>query len=159
MDHGYQAPTWSWASVNDEVKFMIHSWASDRQPLANIVSVSISLSDPRNLFGQVTSAKITVSGTLVPMCRDPLKTWTLRGPHKYRNSELSDGNCFGLFIMKTLGRDSATSKPAWSYLWGMLLSHVHSTTYRRSGVFSMDGPPDGNCPLLEIGEHRTVVII
>ena len=60
---GYNAPSWSWASVapgfvvrNDYVSFL------DFKELATIEDVKVDLDDPSNPFGAVSGGSVTVSG-------------------------------------------------------------------------------------------------
>jgi hypothetical protein len=160
--HRYQAPTWSWASVNDRTSAPIRGKRGDWQRMADIEGVSIDLKDPQNLFGQVVSAELTISGNLMDLA-DMLEDWTLY-PYNYRGKNFdpnsSDEKLYGLFILETVRQQPVRStEQVHSQLNGVILAHVRSNTYQRRGVFEADGPLDGT-PFPKVGyERRTVVIV
>ena len=130
--------------------------------MADIEGVSIDLKDPQNLFGQIISAELTISGNLMDLT-DMLEDWTLY-PYDYWGKnfdpKLSDERLYGLFILETMRQQPVGSTgQAHSQLSGVILAHVRSNTYQRRGVFEADGPLDGT-PFPKVGcEHMTVVII
>jgi hypothetical protein len=160
--HRYQAPTWSWASVNDRTNPPVRRTQGDLQIMADIEGVSIDLQDPQNPFGQIISAELTISGNLMDLT-DMLKDWTLY-PYDYQGKNFdpksSDEKLSGLFIMKTVRwKYVGSSDQLRSQLSGVVLAHIRSNTYQRRGVFEADGPLDGT-PFPKVGcEHSTVVII
>jgi hypothetical protein len=160
--HKYQAPTWSWASVNDRTNLLVRHTRGDSQFMADIEGVSIDLKDPKNLFGQIISAELTISGNLMDLA-DMLEDWTLY-PYNYQGKNFdpnsSDEKLYGLFILETVGQQPVGStEQVHSQLNGVILVHVRSNTYQRRGVFEADGPLDGE-PFPKVGcEHSTVVII
>jgi hypothetical protein len=54
--------------------------------MADIEGVSIDLKDPQNLFGQIISAELTISGNLMDLT-DMLENWTLY-PYDYLGKKL-----------------------------------------------------------------------
>jgi hypothetical protein len=160
--HRYQAPTWSWASVNDGTGSPVRQTRGDWQTMADIEDVSIDLKDPQDLFGQIIFAELTISGNLMGLT-DMLENWTLY-PYDYQGKnfepESSNEELYGLFIMETVRQQHiGSTEQAHSQLNGVILAHVRSNTYQRRGVFEADGPLDGK-PFPKVGcEHRTVVII
>jgi hypothetical protein len=104
QSHRYQAPTWSWASVNDRTSPPVRQTRGDWQIMADIEGVSIDLKDPQNLFGQIISAELTISGNLMDLT-DMLENWTLC-PYDYLGKnfepESSAEKLYGLFIMETV---------------------------------------------------------
>jgi hypothetical protein len=160
--HRYQAPTWSWASVNDRTDPPVRQERGEWQIMADIEGVSIDLKDPQNPFGQVVSADLTISGNLMNLT-SMLEDWTLHSYNRHGknfDSESSDEKLYGLWILETVSQQPVGStEQAHSQLNGVILAHVRSNTYQRRGVFEADGSLDGTpFPKVEC-EHRTVVII
>jgi hypothetical protein len=160
--HGYQAPTWSWASVNDRTCSPRRQIRGNWQIMADIEGVSIDLKDPQNLFGQVVSAELTISGNLMDLT-DMVEDWKLY-PYDDRGKDFdpksSDEKLYGQLILETVHQQPVGStEQARSQLNGVILAHVRSNTYQRRGVFEAYGPLD-SMPFSKEGcEHRTVVII
>ncbi|KAF4495657.1 hypothetical protein FAGAP_8211 [Fusarium agapanthi] len=59
----YRAPSWSWASLDCRVRFDI--LPDEGTVLADVVDVAVELVDPNNQFGQVKSASLILTGSLV----------------------------------------------------------------------------------------------
>ncbi|KAJ4112375.1 hypothetical protein NW765_015445 [Fusarium oxysporum] len=59
----YRAPSWSWASVDHRITMDLIG--NLRTTMAEVKDISIQLVDPKNTFGQVTSASLALTGPLV----------------------------------------------------------------------------------------------
>ncbi|KAF3009658.1 hypothetical protein E8E13_007920 [Curvularia kusanoi] len=158
----YQAPSWSWASVNDRTVARVRHTRKAWGLLADIENVSIDLQDSRNPFGQIISAELTISGTPMSLHR-LLECWTLCPSDcagKLFDLEASDEKLYALFIMETVRQqheeniDGVTSR-----LCGVVLAHIASNRYHRRGVFEADGSFVSNPFPKEGSNHATVVII
>ena len=102
--HRYQAPIWSWASVNDRISLPPRQKRGNWRTMTDIKSVSISPKDPQNLFGQIVSAELTMAGNLVGL-NEMIEDWTLY-PYdsQGRNFEphSSDETLYAVSILETV---------------------------------------------------------
>jgi hypothetical protein len=105
--------------------------------LLRVEDVSIELEEPSNPYGQVRSAEISISGSL-------LQDIVL-------NTAGVEQNLTGLFVLEV--------KDARQRLHGIILSHTESDTYQRKGYFSSMRPADGSRFPTEKFEKRTIKMI
>jgi hypothetical protein len=139
----YRAPTWSWASVDGKVEFgllvSVHLKPARElwHRLLRVEDVSIELEEPSNPYGQVRSAEISISGSL-------LQDIVL-------NTAGVEQNLTGLFVLEV--------KDTRQRLHGIILSHTESDTYQRKGYFSSMRPADGSRFPTEKFEKRTIKMI
>jgi hypothetical protein len=137
----YRAPTWSWASADGRAIFDLlfsvgekasrDSWHS----LLSVDEVSIEFEEPRNPYGQVRSAEISISGFL-------LENLVL--------DTVLEEDLVGLCVL-----EEGRSEPM---LHGILLSHINSNTYQRKGYFWSNEIPDGSrFPIEELEKNHQMI--
>ncbi|KAF2493182.1 HET-domain-containing protein [Lophium mytilinum] len=155
----YRAPTWSWASVDTtsslfgppiHVRNRIPNQVF-RRTLANVESISVELNEPRNPFGQVLSAELVISGTIIHLSSTDLVDDDNSQAH-YPNEKL-----LGLCIIEGMKHSGSVGHIS-SEVYGIFLTHVGSDKYQRMGYFSLVGPQDSRFPT-EDYERKTITII
>ncbi|PNP74810.1 hypothetical protein FNYG_11947 [Fusarium nygamai] len=91
----YRAPSWSWASLDCRVRFAIFD--SEGTVLADIVDVEVELVDPNTPFGQVKSASLILTGSLV--ASDAL---VLKGANDEKFVAKGEPGCIGYQDIQTI---------------------------------------------------------
>jgi hypothetical protein len=133
----YRAPSWSWASVDGPVWYA--ACPKKRGPLdVQMLDYAIRLTNPKNPFGQVRSASLTLRG------------WTMRldRPLKYRENP-GDGidDLFDLTIDEILQGGNCHDDREWSKTRGVFL---HGRGSREQGVTIVG---EGHTSWIKIGSY------
>ena len=99
----YRAPTWSWASLDKSIDFLIHRIRADSPVLAEILNTSVVLSDDANPFGQILQANIIVRSSIIRLQRSANSTGLTLDPERYKHRVVLDedvtSNSFQLLFL------------------------------------------------------------
>jgi hypothetical protein len=142
----YQAPSWSWASINGPVIYAAET--SELRPAIEIIDVTVDLASAVAPFGAVTSGSLTVKGRLRPAQwrrGNPSDGERLRllGAEGRRGilafsvvsdavEEFSDLEWVTVFLLVVVSKRS----PHPDTYYGLMLRYRGNKTYSRLGMFS-----------------------
>lgn len=85
---GYQAPSWSWASVNGDIISGAYIPLDSPESMISLVEISITPLDPQRPLGKITSARLTLNGTLYPLAMNP-SDWQDQYETAIRNRQMA----------------------------------------------------------------------
>ncbi|KAF3771022.1 HET-domain-containing protein, partial [Cryphonectria parasitica EP155] len=126
----YQAPTWSWASIDGPVEWGLQNRFEDCAEVVGVVVDTVT-SDPT---GAVRRAEITLSGSLVPQPQGSALVGDYKRFMDVEGEDLAvpgDGIYLAPLCVTFLGT-------TWKSTWGLILTDAgagHKGKYRRLGLF------------------------
>jgi hypothetical protein len=140
----------SWASVDDRAHFHVpiwgggglRSWQESRKTIATVVSIRVKVVDKRNPYGQLSSAEITIEGSVTNL-RSLDQACILENPQHERverKIERYDDTdqlvALHIFEVNRFKNNGAVCP----YVYGLVLSPSGMNTFRRVGFYECRGP-------------------